>query len=95
MPGCVYGKGMMFLYVKVAKSLIARQQLSRYGDDFAMDEDVIEELFHFTRDVVYGDTKSTSMAEARSVKWKSMKKKSFIHHPPDEDSLRHHCLRAN
>ena len=35
------------------------------------------------------------MAEARAVKWKSMKNKSFIRLPPDEDSLRQHCLRAN
>ena len=30
-----------------------------------------------------------TMVEARSVKWKTMKKKSFILLPPDADSLRH------
>ena len=84
MTGCdansgFYGKGKMSLYVKVTKSPVARRQLSRCGDDLAMEEDVVEELFHFTRDVVYFDKKSTSMAEARAVKWKSMKKKSCIH----------------
>ena len=93
MTGCdansgFYGKGKMSLYVKVAKSPVARRQLSRCGDDIAMEEDVVEVLFHFTCDVVYFDKKSTFMAEARAVKWKSMKKKSFIHLPPDEDSLR-------
>ena len=93
MTGCdansaFYGKGKMSLHVKVAKSHVARRQLSRCGDDLAMEEDVVEVLFHFTCDVVYFDKKSTSMAEARAVKWKSMKKKSFIHLPPDEDSLR-------
>ncbi len=100
MTGCdansgFYGKGKMSLYAKVAKSHVARRQLMRCGDDLAMNEEVIEELFQFTRDVVYGDKKSTSMAEARAVKWKSMKKKSFISLPPDEDSLRQHCIRAN
>ncbi len=32
------------------------------------------------------------MAEARAVKWKMMKNKSFIRLPPDADSL---CLTAS
>ena len=56
---------------------------------------MIEGLFQFTRDVVYGDKKSSSMAEARAAKWKTMKKKSFIRLPPDGDSLRQHVLCAN
>ena len=48
-----YGKGKMSLYVKVAKSTVARRQLSQCGDDLAMEEDVVEELFH--SDVVYFD----------------------------------------
>ncbi|KAI4830419.1 hypothetical protein KUCAC02_002049 [Chaenocephalus aceratus] len=35
------------------------------------------------------------MAEARAAKWRTIKKKSFIRLPPDADSLRQHCLRAN
>ena len=35
------------------------------------------------------------MGTARAAKWKAMKKKSFICLPPDVDSLRQHCLRAN
>ena len=35
------------------------------------------------------------MAEARAMKWKTLKNKSFIRLPPDADSLRQHCLRAN
>jgi len=60
-----------------------------------MEEDLFKELFHFTRDVIYGDIRSISMAEACAVKWKIMKKKHFIQLPPDEDSLRQHCLRVN
>ena len=33
-----------------------------------------------------------TVAEARSVKWKTMKKKSFILLPPDADSLRHNAI---
>ena len=35
------------------------------------------------------------MGTARATKWKAMKKKLFIHLPPDADSLHQHCLRAN
>ena len=90
-----YGKGKSSVYEKVAKSSGARQQLSRCGDSLHLEEEVVQELFAFTRQVIYGDKKSSTMAEARASKWKAMKRKSFIRLPPDADSLRQHCLRAN
>lgn len=100
MTGCdansgFYGKGKMSVYDHVAKSPVARQQLSRCGESLDLEEEVVEELFAFTRQVIYGDKKSSTMAEARAAKWRSMKNKSFIRLPPDADSLRQHCLRAN
>ncbi|KAJ8333974.1 hypothetical protein SKAU_G00412930 [Synaphobranchus kaupii] len=73
----------------------AQQKLLRCGDSLDPEEEVVEELFEFTRHVIYGDKKSITMAEARAAKWKRMKNKSFIRLPPDADSLRQHCLRAN
>ena len=35
------------------------------------------------------------MAEARAMKWNTLKNKSFIRLHPDAYSLRQHCLRAN
>ncbi|XP_042559402.1 polyunsaturated fatty acid lipoxygenase ALOX15B-like [Clupea harengus] len=90
-----YGKGRKSVYDQVANSPVAQQQLSQCGDSLDLEEEVLQELFKFTRHVIYGDHKSSTMAEARAVKWKSMKNKSFIRLPPDEDSLRQHCLRAN
>jgi len=58
------------------------------------DEEVVEELFKFTWNVIYGDNKSCSMAEACAVKWKKMKNMSCIRLPPDGDSLHQHCLLA-
>ena len=81
-------------YSKVAKSALARQQLSRFGKSLELEEEVLEELFQFTRLLVYGDKKSSTMAEARATKWKQMKNKSFIRLPPDADSLHQHCLRV-
>ena len=45
--------------------------------------------------MIYGDKKSSSMAEARADKWKAMKKKSFLQIPPDTDCLRQQFIAAN
>ena len=90
-----YGKGKPSVYDKVAKSTLAQHQLARCGERVDLEEEVLEELFKFTRQVIYGDKKSGTMAEARAAKWKVMKNKSFIRLPPDADSLHQHCLRAN
>ena len=45
---------------------MARQQLSRCGDSLHLEEEVEQELFAFTRQVIYGDKKSSTMAEARA-----------------------------
>ena len=79
----------------MARSAKAREQLSRCETVLDIDEEAIEELFQFTRLVLYGDKTSRTMATARAAKWKAMKKKSFICLPPDVDSLHQHCLRAN
>ena len=61
---------------------------SQCGSSLDLEEEMLEDLFKFTRHVLYGDHKSSNMADAHAVKWKSMKKKSFIRLPPDADSLR-------
>ena len=90
-----YGKGKTSLYDKVAKSSSAWQQLSRCGGSLYLEEEVEQQLFAFTRQVIYEDKKSNTMAEACASKWKTMKRKSFIRLPPDADSLCQHCLRAD
>ena len=94
-----YGKDKKSVYDQVIKCMIkspvARRQLSRCGDSLDLEEEVVEQLFEFTRYIIYGDNKSSTMAETRAAKWKRMKKKSFIRLPPDADSLRQYCLRAN
>ena len=49
----------------------------------------------FTRHVIYGDNKSSTIAEAHATKWDRMMNKYFTRFPPDADSLLQHCLRAN
>ena len=90
-----YGKSKSSVYDMVAKNAVAPQLLSKYGDSLDLEEEVVEKLFKFTRHEIYGDKKSTTMAEARATKWKGMKNKSFICLPPDANSLCQHCLCAN
>ena len=70
-------------------------QLAHCGEDEHLEEECVQELMTFTREVIYGDTTSTNMGEARAKKWRSQKKKNFCRLPPDEDCLRQHITRAN
>ena len=94
MTGCdanssFYGKGKKSVYDLVMKSSVAQQQLLWCGDKLDIEIDVVEDLFEFMRHVIYGDRKSKTMAEARAIKWKSMKsKEGFLVKNP---SLKHHA----
>ena len=92
MTGCdansgFYCKGKKSVYDQVAKSPVARRQLSRCGESHDLGEDVVEQFFEFTQYVTYGDNKSDTIAVARAAKWKNMKNKSCIRLPPDADRL--------
>ena len=66
---------------------MAEQQLSQCGHSLDLGEEVVEDPFEFTRHVIYGDKKCSTMAEAGAMKRKKMKNKSFVHVAPDTDSL--------
>ena len=92
MTGCdansgFYGKGKKPVFDQVAKSPVgvARRQLTRCGENVDLEKEVVEQLFEFTWQVIYGDNKSSTIAEARTVKWKRMRNKSFIRLLPDAD----------
>ena len=87
MTGCdanagFYGKCKKLMYDQVTKSPVARRQLSWCGESLDLEDEVVEQ---FTRHVIYGDNKSSTIAEVRAAKWKRMKNKSFICLPPDAD----------
>ena len=60
-----YGKGKKLVYDQVAKNAMARRQLSWCGESIDLEEVEVEQLFEFTRHVIYGDNKSSTIAEAR------------------------------
>ena len=88
MTGCDANSGFYGKRKKSCKSPVARRQLSPCRESLDLEEEVV------TRHVIYGDNKSSTIAEARAAKWKRMKNKLFIRFPPDADRIRQHCLRA-
>jgi len=88
-----YGKGKLLAYDKVTRSVAAQQILLKCGN--SLDVDIIDELLKYTRNVICGDNKSSSMAEACVDKRKAMKKKSFLRILPDTDCLHQYFIRAN
>ena len=85
-----YGHGKSKLYEKVENSPRAQEQIQHLGEDESLEEECVQKLLAFTREVIYGDFHSKSMNQARTKKWRKQKNKSFCRLPPDEDSLRQH-----
>jgi len=61
-----YGIGKSLAYDKVTRSVAAQLTLLKCGD---VDEDI-----ELMRKVIYGDNKSSSMAEAHADKWKAIRR---------------------
>ena len=72
---------------------MVRVRLSRYGESINLEEEVVEQLF--TLHAIYGENKSSTIAEARVARWKTIKNKSFNRLPPYANSLRQQCHRTN
>ncbi len=73
--------GKPSVYHKVAQSALAQHQLAKCGERVDLEEEVLQELFKFTRQVIYGDMKSGTMAESRAAKWKAMKNNNISSTP--------------
>ena len=100
MTGCdansgQYGKSKGTLFEKMKSSDRAIQQLQSCGDEVELTPECMHKLVRFTRELIYADPHSDIMAEARALKWRSQKNKSFCRLPPDEDTLVNHLKRAN
>ena len=92
MTGCdansgFYGKVKKLVYDQVAKNPVARRQLSWCGESLDLEEEEVEQLFEFTRHVIYGD-KSSTIAEARARSgspqraYQMQNEEQIIHLPP-------------
>ena len=86
-----FGHGKKSVVEKTVRSLDAMELFKDVGKSLPVTPEVMENLAKFTIRCVYGDKKSTTLAEARLVKWQKMKNKSMRSIPPDQDS---HDLKA-
>ena len=89
------GHGKKSLYDKMMKTPEARTFLTKCGENLLLNETVMDDLKSYVIRYIYGDLKNASLDQARANKWKMQKKKSFMHVPPDDDSVTQHIKRAN
>ena len=90
-----YGTSKKVIAGRVQSSKEARDLLASCGRELPAKQEVIDDLERFVIRHVYGDAKNETLAEVRTSKWRTMKKKSTMRLAPDSDSLRHHLERAN
>ena len=90
-----FGHGKRTVYESVMKSAEARTQLESLGISLPVSQITIDSMVHFTIKYVYRDKVRKSVGEARSSKWRKMKRKSTLRIPPDLDSLCQKIQRAN
>ena len=90
-----FGHGKRTVCESVMKSAEARTQLESLGTSLPVSQITIDNMVHFTIKYVYRDKVSNSLGEARSSKWRKMKRKSTLRIPPDLDSLCQKIQRAN
>lgn len=90
-----YGVSKKLVADRVNDSKEARDLLASCGMELPVTEYVLNDLELFVIRYIYNDPKSTTLCDARSAKWRSMKKKNTIRLAPDTDSLRPHLERAN
>ena len=55
----------------------------------------LEKLELFTIRIIYNDSVSVHLYEARARKWSQMSPSDSSRLPPDHDSFKQHCLRAH
>ena len=100
MTGCdsnngFYAHGKNLVYDKISRLLHLLDLIIDVGKELPLSDSVSKVMKTFATQAIYGDNKSESSGEVRSVKWKSIKKKSILRLCLDDDTLDHYCERAS
>ena len=90
-----YGHGKKPVLEKVMMDREARELLGRVDESLELEVDVRADMKVFVLFNVYGENAHFTCGQARASKWHTLKKKSTIRLPPDDDSLDHHVERTN
>ena len=73
----------------------ARDLLKEWDSSLPISQYTMDGLKVFVRKYVYNDSRSDTMSQSRSLKWRTQINKSASRLPPDNDSVELHCMRAN
>ena len=100
MTGCdsnsgFFGHGKNKLFEKCMKHAEGRELLQECGNSLPIPQETMNDLKTFVRKYVYIDSRSDTMSQSWTLKWKAQKNKSISRLPPHDDSLKIHCMRAN
>jgi len=83
-----FGQGKKAIFDRVVKSNHYRALLSSVGQTLPVSDRTVDDLRMFTMQFVYNDKTSKTLGEAHAKKWSTIKQKSTLRLPPDEES--HH-----
>ena len=89
-----YAHGKNSIYDKISGVSHLRDLIIDVGKELPLSDSVRKMIKTLIIQVIYGDNKSETPGGGRSVKWKSMKKKSTLRLCPDDDTVDHYCERA-
>ena len=89
-----FGHGKKSIFDMVKKDQNSQEMLQNVGCSLSLEKEVIANMREFILTKVYRENAKTC-GEARSSKWKKLKKKTMIRLPPDNDSLMQHFKRCN
>ena len=90
-----FGHGKKSVMKNVIKYPSIALSLENVGKQLPLMETSLDNLRMCTIKMVYNDKRSSTLTEARTSKWNTMKKKSFSRLPPDEESHSLHAERVN
>lgn len=90
-----YRKSKKTLFKKLCVSNESRCLIQNIGRMEHLTDKEVSNVTKFVIKYIYNDKSSLTLAQARAKKWKSMKNKTTLGLPPDEDTFRQHLLRAN
>ena len=68
-----YGHGKKQVYDGIVSNEEARHLLQKCGESIPATDAVLRDMIKFVIKYIYSDRKSSTLAEARAVKWKKLK----------------------
>ncbi|XP_063222022.1 uncharacterized protein LOC134530774 isoform X1 [Bacillus rossius redtenbacheri] len=91
--GC--GKVTAIKHILQSNNLTYLQTVLQLGVSKELSHEMFIQLELLTIRIIYNDSVSQRLCEARERKWRQLRHYDSARLPPDEDSFRQHCLRSH